>query len=110
LDGIDHNVQVFLFRMLSHTVLCGVAGCLSLFSCSGGGGQCEGGVSGGEVAEPSEFPVRDDASGVFIEQLTGVFGGLLLTVKTAFTTDRAEGSGVAAALSTATAVRRVVRG
>jgi hypothetical protein len=68
-----------------------------LFACSGGSGEGEGGVSGGEVAESGEFPVRDDEGGVFVEQFAGVFGGLLLAVGPPFTTDRAEGGGVAAA-------------
>jgi hypothetical protein len=75
----------------------GVSCGLSLFACSGGGGEGEGGVSGGEVAESGEFPVRDDEGGVVVEQFAGVFGGLLLAVGPPFTTDRAEGGGVAAA-------------
>lgn len=75
-----------------------VAGGLSSFACSGGGGEGEGGVSAGEVADPGEFPVRDNEGGDFIEQLPDVFGGLALPEVAPFTPDGAEGGGVATAL------------
>src|ERR671916_1135377 len=80
----------------------GDSGCvsrgLSLFTCSGSGGQREGGISGGEVTKPGEFPMRHDESGVLVEQLADVFGGLALAVSAAFVPDGAQGGGVAADL------------
>jgi hypothetical protein len=67
-----------------------------LVACSGGCGEGECGVSVGEVALPGEFPVRDDESGVLVEQLADVLGGLALGA--AFAAEGAEGGGVAAAL------------
>ncbi len=75
----------------------GVAGGLSSFACSGGCRESERGVSGGEVADSGEFPVRDDEGGVLVEQLTDLLGGLALAVGAAFTANGAEGGGVAAA-------------
>jgi hypothetical protein len=74
--------------------------CLSLFACSGGGGEGEGGISVGEVADSGEFPAGDDEGGVlFLRwQFSCVFGGLALAVGVAFPPDGTEGGGVAAAL------------
>ncbi len=78
----------------------GIACCLSSFACSGGGGEGEGCVSGGEVAESGEFPAGDDEGGVRLVrgQFADVFGGLALPVGAAFSADGAEGGGVAALL------------
>jgi hypothetical protein len=70
---------------------------LSLFACSGGCGQGECCVSGGEVADSGEFPAGDDECGVVVEQFADVFGRLALAVGAAFAADCAQGGGVAAA-------------
>jgi hypothetical protein len=71
---------------------------LSLFACSGGGGESEGGVSGGEVADSGKFPAGDDERGVlfFGRQFSCVFGCLALAVGPAFPADGTEGGRVAA--------------
>jgi hypothetical protein len=73
---------------------------LSLFACSGGCGEGEGGISAGEVADSGEFPAGDDERGVLLlrQQFTRVLGGLALAVGPAFAADGTEGGGVAAAL------------
>ncbi len=78
--------------------LCGVAGGLSLCACSSRGEEGEHGVSGGEITDSGEFPVRDDEGGVLIEQFADLLGGLALAVGAAFAAEGAEGGGVAAAL------------
>ena len=58
---------VFTSNFLSESLalkLGGIAGGLSSFACSGGGGEGECGVSGGEVAKSGEFPAGDDDGGV----------------------------------------------
>jgi hypothetical protein len=49
---------------------------------------------GDEVADSNEFPVRDDESGVFVEQLADLPGSLALAIGAAFAADSAEGGGV----------------
>jgi hypothetical protein len=71
---------------------------LSLFACSGGCGEGEGGVSGGEVADSGELPAGDDERGVLFlrQQFPRVLGGLALAVGAAFPADSTEGGRVAA--------------
>jgi hypothetical protein len=57
------TVVPILFLVLD---LCGVSCGLELVACSGGCGEGEGGVSGGEVADPGEFPPGDDEGGVLL--------------------------------------------
>jgi hypothetical protein len=75
----------------------GVVGGLSPFACSGGGGEGERGVSGGAIALPGEFPVRDDERGVLVEQFADLLGDLTLAVDAAFTPDGTKRGGVVAA-------------
>jgi hypothetical protein len=72
--------------------------CLSLFACSGGGGEGEGGISAGEVADSGELPVGDDERGVLFlrQQFPRVLGGLALAVGPAFPPDGTEGGRVTA--------------
>ena len=76
----------------------GVSCCLASFSCPGGG-EGEGGVFGGEVAESGERPPGDNERGVLLvrRQFAYALGGLALAVGAAFAADGAEGGGVAAA-------------
>jgi len=75
---------------------------LASFTCSGGCGEGEGGVSGGEVAHSGELPPGDDERGVLLVvarwEFSDVFGGLALAVGAAFTPDRTQRGGVPTAL------------
>jgi hypothetical protein len=74
----------------------GITGGLSLFACSGSGRKSEGDISGGEITNSGEFPVRDNQGGVLVDQLASLLRGLALAVGAAFTPEGAEGGGVTA--------------